>query len=320
MKKELRVQDLIVGIGEKKQGFINILDTKESMPITLINGEKGGKTLLITAGIHGGEYPAIKSAIELAKEIDPKEVSGQIIILHIANLQGFVERAAAVVPEDNKNILRLFPGNAKGTISEKIAYTITNELQELADYYLDIHGGDIHEDLLPHIYYPAKAEDKVVEESVNMAKCCSVNYFVKSNSVNGTYTSAAVNKRIPSLLIERGGCGLCKEDDVKNYKNDILNVLNYLDILKRENVTQNIIPSEINNAVYLDALNDGCWTCFVNAGDEIVKGQKIGEVTDYFGNIIDTYYAEFDAVVLYNTVAFSVKKDTSIIAYGQVNN
>ena len=134
MKKELVICELSAKPGEMNQGFINILNTETNMPVTIINGSKEGKTMLITAGIHGCEYPCIKTAIELAKEIDPKKVSGQIIIVHLVNTQAFVKRAAAVVPEDNKNILRMFPGNKEGTISEKIAYVISNELQDKADF------------------------------------------------------------------------------------------------------------------------------------------------------------------------------------------
>lgn len=319
MKNELIIQELKAKTGEKKQGFIKILDTETKMPVTIINGEKDGKTMLITAGVHGCEYPCIKTAIELAREIAPKKVTGQIIIVHPVNTQGFVGRNAAIVPEDNKNILRVFPGDKNGTISEKIAYVISNELQAKADFYLDIHGGDVHEDLLPHIYYPGAAEENVVEASIEMAKCFNVPYYVKSNTTNGTYTSAAIRKLIPSLLIERGGCGLCKEEDVKAYKNDIINVLAYLNILEHEIIEKDFKAKEIKEAIYLDALNDGCWTCLVKAGENIIKGQKLGEVTDYFGNIIDTYYAEFDAVVLYNTVAFSVTKNSPLVAYGKIN-
>lgn len=319
MKKELNICELSAKVGEKKQGFINILDTKTSMPVTIINGIKEGKTMLITAGVHGGEYPCIKASIELAKEIDAKEVSGQIIIVHPVNTQAFKGRNAAIVPEDNKNILRVFPGDKDGTVSEKIAYVISNELQEKADFYLDIHGGDIHEDLLPHIYYPGLAEKEVLEDSIEMAKYFDLPYYVKSNTTNGTYTSAAIRKGVPSLLVERGSCGLCKEDDVKAYKKDILNVLRALNILEGEVIKNRITPKEIKEAEYLDALNDGCWTCLVKAGQIIKEGEKLGEVTDYFGNIIDTYYAKFDGIVLYNTVAYSVTKDSSLIAYGKIN-
>ena len=58
------------------------------------------------------------------------------------------------------------------------------------------------------------------------------------------------------------------------------------------------------------------WTAY-NKGKTIKKGEKLGEISDYFGNIIDTYYAEFDSTVLYNTVAYSVSKGSSLVAYGR---
>lgn len=311
--------NLIANKGEKTQGLFEVYESGTFMPVTLINGVNEGKTILITAGVHGCEYPCIKTAIELAKEINPKKVNGKIIIIHPVNTQGFSGRHAAIVPEDNKNILRMFPGNKEGTISEKIAHAITNEFIEKCDYYLDLHGGDLHEELIPHIYYSGKAKETVIEESIKISKYFDVPYIVKANSTNGTYTSAAIEKGIPSLLIERGGCGLCKDEDVNAYKKDILNVLIGLSILEEKINKNKFSPKEIKEAIYLDALNDGCWTCFVKAGERVYKGQKLGEISDYFGNVIDTYHAEFDAVVLYNTVAYSVTKDSSIIAYGKID-
>ena len=318
MKKEISICNITAKQGEKAQGFINILDTETKMPITIINGQKEGKTVLITAGVHGCEYPGIRTAIELSQEIDPKEVSGNIIIVHLVNMEGFEQRRAAVMPQDNKNILRVFPGDENGTISDKIAYVITNELISKADYYFDIHGGDLHEELIPHIYYPAKAKKEVVNKCKEIAKHFNVGYYAPSNNINGTFTSAAVNKDIPSLLIERGGCGLCQEEEVNLYKDDILNVLSVLNVIEYKRCHKDFTPEEIKYAIYLDAVKDGCWTCFVDAGQSVKKGDKLGVISDYFGNIIDTYYAEFDSTVLYNTVAYSVPKGSSLVAYGRV--
>lgn len=319
MKDVLKVGSLIAERGEKKQGFVKILDTKYNMPITIINGIHEGKTILITAGVHGGEYPCIKTAMDLAKEIDPNEVSGQIILVHPVNVAGFIGRNTAVMPVDNKNILRVFPGDQNGTISDKIAYFITHELQDQSDFYLDLHGGDINEDLLPHIYYPGVGEEWVVKTSKKIAKLFDVPYYIKSNTRNGTYTSAAL-RGVPSLLIERGGCGLCKEEDVKAYKKDILNVLSALEFIKKEITEKQYEPVEIYEAEYIEALNSGCWICYVKAGETIKEGQKLGEVMDFFGNIVDTYYAKYDGIVLYHTVAFSVTESSSLIAYGKDPN
>lgn len=317
MNKVLKIGSLTAIPGEKKQGFVKVLDTQYSMPITIINGIHEGRTILITAGVHGGEYPCIKTAMDLAKEIEPSEVWGQIILVHPVNVAGFIGRNEAVMPVDNKNILRVFPGDKDGTLSEKIAYFITHELQDQSDIYLDLHGGDLNEDLLPHIYYPGVGEEWVVKESKRIAEFFDMPYYIKSNTRNGTYTSAAL-RGTPSLLIERGGCGLCKEEDVKAYKKDIQSVLSALEVIKKERTEKQYNPVEIYEAEYVDALNSGCWVCYVKAGEAIKEGQKLGEVTDFFGNIIDSYYAKYDGIVLYHTVAYSVTENSSLIAYGKI--
>lgn len=316
MSGKLIVGNLSANIGGKVQGLIRIPKAEFSMPLTLINGAKAGKTILITAGVHGCEYPGIKAVIELAKEIDADQVNGQLIMVHLANIQGFVERKAAVVPEDGKNLLRVFPGNQEGTLSEKIAFFMTTEMICQSDYYFDIHGGDLHEDLIPHLYYPGAAAKDVIDASIELAKLFDVPYYIRSSMTNGTYTSAAMSG-IPSLLIERGSCGVCPEEIVLNYKQDLLNVLSMMGIVDSNMTPKKCHSIEVKDVIYLEALTEGCWTCFVKAGQVIKTGDKLGEVTDYFGNIIDYYYAQFDAVVLYHTVAYSVTKGSSLIAYGK---
>lgn len=318
MIREINIKELKLNLGEKVKGYIKILDTETRVPVTIINGKKPGKTMVITSGIHGCEYDGIKAAMEISQEINAEDVSGKIIIFHPINISAFENRSERIVPEDGKNLLRVFPGNKNGTLSEKIAYVLSNDFLKEADFYLDIHGGDVHESVIPHIYYPGKAKESIIKESIKLAKAFDLKYFIKSNTTNGTYTSAAINFDVPSILVERGGLGICNEESVKAYKKDILNVLIELDILKGEKAEKEFLPEEITEARYIDSEYAGCWSYYVKAGDKIKKGQKLGEIRDYFGELIDTYYAEFDGVVLYNTVAFYVAKDSSLIAYGKI--
>lgn len=61
--------------GQKLQTYIPVLDSNTKIPITIINGQNDGPTLLITAGIHGGEYPGIAAAIEISQAIEPEVIS-----------------------------------------------------------------------------------------------------------------------------------------------------------------------------------------------------------------------------------------------------
>lgn len=317
MKKDLVIQNLRAESGNKIQGFVKIINSDEQMPVTLINGCGEGKTILITAGVHACEYPGIQTATELAKEIDPKDVNGNIIIVNIVNMQGFVARSAGIVPEDNENINRVFPGDKNKSLAHKIAYTITHEFQDISDFYLDLHGGDLHENLNPYVYYPGIAEESVIEESRKVAEVLNVEYMVRSSATSGAYNSAAI-RGIPSLLIERGGCGLCPQDLVREYKRDVIKALRKLKVIDGF-IESEKKPHELDEAIYyIDSNSDGLWIPSIKKGERVKKGQVLGTIRDYFGNYIETYYAESDAIILYYTEALSVTKGSSLIAYGEI--
>ena len=67
MSDTLYIRGLKAERGQKLQTYLPVLDTNTEIPITIINGQNDGPTLLITAGIHGGEYPGIAAAMELGR-------------------------------------------------------------------------------------------------------------------------------------------------------------------------------------------------------------------------------------------------------------
>ena len=128
--------------GEKKTGWLEIEGGGQKLPLTLICGAKEGPTMMISAGVHGAEYIGVQALSELSRELDPKDTAGNVICLHVANPSAFRDYVRFFVPEDGKNLNRVFPGKKDGTLSERIAWTITEKLQSKADYYIDLHAGD----------------------------------------------------------------------------------------------------------------------------------------------------------------------------------
>ena len=134
---KITIQNLTARQGEKINGYINVANTNIKLPVTLICGKSEGDTVLITAGVHCAEYVGIETAIELSREINPKNISGNIIIIPLINRSGFEHRTMSIVYEDGKNLNRVFPGNAEGSVSERIAYFMEKELFSKIDYYID---------------------------------------------------------------------------------------------------------------------------------------------------------------------------------------
>src|SRR5262249_18003477 len=115
MKADLTVGPILAKSGQTSSGVIDLGDT--TIPITVVNGKKDGPVLALVAGNHGYEYPPIVALQMLRPRINPKKISGAIIMVHVANMPSFLGRTVYFSPVDGKNLNRVYPGKKDGTIS-----------------------------------------------------------------------------------------------------------------------------------------------------------------------------------------------------------
>lgn len=304
--------------GEKVSGYLKMEGGKFSLPTTILHGKQPGKTVLITAGVHAGEYVGIQAAIELAQKLKIEKVVGTVVIVKVINRPAFENRNGSMGLSDGKNLNREFPGNSEGTEMEQLARAITENLHAIADYYIDLHSGDDYEQLTPYVYYAGRADDEVVAESRRMAEQVDVPYMVKSNVASGGSYNYAASQGIPSILIERGGMGCWSTEEVRSTRRDVRNILCHLGIYTGEKDKRTYYPLDVEDVRYQDASHNGCWYPFKSAGDMFRRGEVLGEVRDYEGKVIEISRAEYDGVVLYQTGTLQVVADGPMIAYGRI--
>lgn len=314
MSELFQVGALSAAPASKTQGYLEVPGTPVKMPITLINGAKPGKTVVITGGTHGGEYPGVEASIRLANTLQPADVSGRIAIVHPVNMPAFHAKLQYVGPYDGLNLNREYPGKATGTVTQRIAYTISSLLFSQADFYMDLHGGDIHESLTPFVIYSKLGDEKQVELSIAASKALGVKYVCGSVSTTGTFGCAAT-MGVPGFLGEIGNCGLWSEEEVKQYVDGVNNVLRLLEVIPGE-VVENKEAVMIDHMTGLDAQQTGCWYPCVKINDVVKKGQKVGEIRDYFCNVLGEYYAPCDGVMLYVISSLPINEGDPIIAIG----
>ncbi|MDH6234841.1 putative deacylase [Mesorhizobium soli] len=109
------------------------------IPITYVkNGD--GPTALLIAGNHGDEYEGQVALSKLARQVEPGEVRGRLIVLPALNYPA-VAAGRRLSPLDAGNLNRLFPGDPNGTPTQMIAHYITSVLLPLADLVIDLHSG-----------------------------------------------------------------------------------------------------------------------------------------------------------------------------------
>ena len=301
-------------------GYLELGQGEFRLPAAVLHGTRPGKTMLITAGVHGGEYVGIQAAIELSQKLKIQKVAGTIIIVKGINVPAFERRNGSMGLTDGKNLNREFPGNPKGTEMERLAWAVSHELQPAADYYIDLHSGDDYEQLTSYVYYAGMADEKTVSQSRRMAEQVDVPYMVRSNVASGGAYNYAASQGIPSILIERGGMGAWTSEEVRSTRRDVRNILCHLGIYQGKKDYRTYYPLDVTDICYQDASRDGLWYPFKKPGDMIREGEILGEVRDYEGGLLELSVAEYDGVILYQTGTLQVLGDGPMIAYGKIVN
>ncbi|HET9016495.1 MAG TPA: succinylglutamate desuccinylase/aspartoacylase family protein [Thermomicrobiaceae bacterium] len=312
-------EPLLAARGERHEGTLTsdlaVLRGWE-WPYVTINGAHDGPRATITAGIHGCEYVSIRAAVRLARELDPAEVHGQILVVPIVNLPSFWERTAFFNPYDGKNLNRVFPGKATGTFCEALAYFIFNTCITWGQAYVDLHGGDMVEELLPFTGYATNAAPEVSDLARRMAEAFGLpfaNGRVADPNAQGTMTYvAAAQAGVAGLLAEAGGIGQLTLADVDLLVDGTRRALQAAGNLPGEPRSPGTTHVERSQTMVSPAA--GFWICDVRAGDSVRQGQTVGHILSLLGDVIETVQAPFDGTVLYRTTSAAVKENGILLS------
>ena len=289
------------------------------LPISIVKGKDDGPVFTIIAGVHGFEYPPIIATQKIMKEIDPNELRGTLIIIPMANTPSFYTRTPFINPQDKMNLNNAFPGDSEGSITEQIAYFITENIISVSDIFLDIHGGDACEDLIPFVCYYRNSDKP---EQTSLAKKLSVESgfeYVVSYPYNIAPTDPAkyafkqaVQEGKTALSIESGKLGNVQTENVNLIKNGVYNMLATMDMYNQSTGPHpNIIYR--NCQKYISSSVQGIFYSDFNAGDKVRKDELVGYATDEFGNIIEEYKATHDGIILYKLATPPINADDTVM-------
>ena len=328
LREPFRLMQLEVPAGERISGKLPVnggVDGVETfIPVTVFHGRDSGPVLSLIAGIHGSEYSPIISMQRLPELLDPQAMAGTLIIVHIANLPAFQGRSVYFGPDDLKNLNRSFPGKADGTVTERIAFTLSEEIMPLSDYLIDIHSGDGNESLRPSYsaYYAEAGGTAVVGESRRLAVAFGLETIVQfagsySSLDDAIYTSAqSVTRGIPSIDVESGELGVIDDVFIDPITDGALSVLRELGMVAGEPVVP-ANPLFISDRARVYSEYEGIWhkNMLVQTGDYVTEGTELGVITDYFGKELQTVVAPASGIllILFGTPPVNVNDNIAVI-------
>lgn len=281
--------------GEKIQGFVDVGETTSGpvrIPVVIINGVEDGPTLCVTAGVHATEYASIDAAMRLIQKVKPEKLAGSLIVVPVCNMHMFLSRTGFTSPLDGLNLNKIAPGSSTGSSSERLAYILINEVIARAQYHVDLHAGDVGEDLWPFSACAVTGDTELDRRAETLARLyspCLISRGQKDGLLPpfpGFLVLAAAQKAVASILAEYGGDSTLRPSDVEGHLRGIFNIMRYLRMVEGTPV---VAPNQVwgKERVLTRANRAGLLRLDARIGQEVQAGQKVGEICNVFGEVVD---------------------------------
>ena len=274
------------------------------IPVTVIRGSNPGKVLALVAGTHGAEYPPIHALYRLRDRIDPFRLSGTLILVHIANLPSFQKRTVYFNPFDFKNLNRVFPGDPNGTLSQRMAHVLTEEVVGKCDALIDMHCGDANEALIPYTYWMLGETKTMDDQTREMALAFGIPHIIidtgRTKDVRDSkyLGNTAILRGKPAITTEAGYLGRSDEADILKNLYGAESVMRLFKMIDGTPVTAKD-PVWIDKYEVVNSRFDGLFYPRVKMGAMVGEGEIVGAVRDYLGNLKEDMKAPFAGLILY---------------------
>jgi predicted deacylase len=253
--------------------------------INIRNGE--GPRILCMGGNHGDEFEGQIIWTQLARKLRPDQVRGRLLIFPAMNLPAALA-GTRVSPFDNGNLNRSFPGNPKGTPTERIAHIIETELIPNSDFLIDLHSGGSTMHFIPAPSITNIDDEKTLKRLLGILRAFGspVGYIFHEPPSGDVGTIGACRRSgIERLGTELGG-GYISPEVVAMGEQGVLRVLTYLGALDPA-LTAHLPPPppmqilkrpSARSDSFIYAEETGLFDPFLNVGAKVAAGQQVGQI------------------------------------------
>ncbi len=311
--------------GTKENGWLEFKYRNSGEPIRFpvgtIYGAKDGPSLVVLGGMHGCEFCGIEAAIRLFNEVDPEKLCGTLKIGTIYNMPAHVNSAGFVVPQDGKNPMSTFPGNVLGTFGEAMAFYFDQEVLSKADYFVELHGGDIPEALTPFNRWVDTGNPEQNAKGKAMAVAYNIPLVVRDPYEENLPPNAAyiitAGRGKPAILCESGQQGILDMKYVNIHLTGLRNILIHLGMLPGT-LVNTAKRSFLENYTFVRTDQTGLWYTDYQCGQEVKQGQLIGYVRGYFGEPLAEVKAPIDGVLTCIRTSPNIRPGNVIFELGRV--
>ena len=168
------------------------------VPVTIVNGERPGPSVFLSAAAHGDELNGIEVVREVAHEWDHGTLHGTLVCLPVLNVPAFTAQER-YLPIYDRDLNRSFPGNPDSTSAKRMAHTLFHNFIEPCDAGLDFHTSTRGRTNMLHVR--ADVDDDAVSR---LAHAFGSNVIIAGQGPSGSLRREASAVGTPTITVEMG--------------------------------------------------------------------------------------------------------------------
>jgi len=259
------------------------------IPVLVIRGNTPGPILCMVAGVHGDELNGIEIVRKVFEETTPRELSGMLIGVPVANVHG-LRRSSRYLP-DSRDLNRFFPGHPGGSSASRIANALFEGVIEHCDALVDFHTGSHQRTNLPQV-----RGDLRVPAILELAQGFGTGEIIHNSGRPGTLRRAASDAGVPAITFEAGEPLRFQSREISR------GVQGARGLLSAWRMLDGGKPRKRHRIYYRSRwlrVNDGgIFLTKRKLGDPVEVGDVLGTVTDPVTNERDTVIATFQGRII----------------------
>ncbi len=298
------------------------------VPLCIVCADRPGKTVVAIGGTHGDEYEGPVGLKNLIAALRPEElVAGRLIVIPVLNVPAFwaVKRQS---PLDGGNMNRAFPGDARGTLTQRIAHFVTDAVLSRADIVIDIHAAGREMEMVRCTSFHEVADPALFQHCRETALLFGMPFVMVYSSGMGTGLLTEQAEAMGKITIggEFGYGASADLDGVRWAHHGVLNVLRHHGLLASP--IENLVPPSVDRQRvvaqtdinrYLTAPVSGIYEPLAAVGAFVRAGTPVGMLHDFdrFDETGVPIRADQDGYILTRRFQAATRQGDVVVVIGQ---
>ncbi len=270
------------------------------LPFLRVRGAAPGPRLAVLGAVHGDEYDGPEVIHRVFDQLDPRALRGELVMVPVSNVAAY-EAITRLSPVDGANLARAFPGKADGTLTERIARVLSDQVIAGSNALIDIHSGGVAY-TIPTLagYTSSDAPLHRANRALAEAFGAPVLWAHPAPIPPGRSLSAADALGVPCMYTEAPGGGRVTAETLACFVRGVFNTMRHLGML--DGAPEYAPPRRFIGDGNLDQIISapcaGHFRSDVELLQPVTAGQRLGVIFNLIGEPLAEVRADRDGVVI----------------------